>query len=143
MDISTKAFGVCSIDPEEIVTFQNGMPGFEDVHQYILLGNGAEDTALMWLQSTENPDLAFVVARPETFRSEYKPKIKQAELKEIKLETAEDALVLVIAVVPEDVKKMTINLRAPLVINRRTKLAKQIVLEDENFSIREAVFESK
>lgn len=139
-EIVTKAYGMVSIDKDEIITFKNGLPGFEDMHEFVLLSNDPPDQPLLWLQSVEEAELAFVLIKPKTFRPDYNPSFPEAELSELKLEEDREALVLAITVIPEDVKKMTANLRAPLVINRSNRLAKQIVLNDDKYTVKEPVF---
>ncbi|HEX3032835.1 MAG TPA: flagellar assembly protein FliW [Bacillota bacterium] len=140
MIIQTKLFGECEIDQKEIITFKNGLPGFEENRAFVLIRSGNSGDDLMWLQSTKEPSLAFVVARPEIIKPGYSPKVRESELADIELKNSEDALVLVIAVVPEDIKKMTVNLRAPLIVNSKNRLGKQVVLEDDSYSIKEPVF---
>lgn len=139
MEICTKACGTVKIDPEDILTFERGIIGFEGLCSYVLLGQPGD--TLLWLQSAEEPDVAFVVINPNSFKQDYEPEIHIDDLKELDVdEESLEVLIYAIVVVPEDVKKMTANLRAPVIINAKNNKARQIVLSDERYKIKEPVF---
>jgi len=139
MEIVTKAYGQIAIDPANIITFENGMIGFENLHKYVLLGKD-ESELLLWLQSAEDPEMAFVVIQPRFFKADYQPKIHVNELAELSVEDAADLLLYAVVVVPEDITKMTANLQAPIVINTKNNKGKQLILNDDTYKIKEPVF---
>lgn len=142
MEICTKACGTIEIDPENILAFERGILGFERLSKYVLLGKS--DDLLFWLQSTEEQEVAFVVIDPQMVIPDYQPQINIDDLKDLEVDENDlDLLVYAIVVVPEDIKKMTANLKAPVVINAKNNRAKQIVLNDDRYKIKEPVFRDK
>lgn len=139
MEIKTKAYGTVDIDPENIITFDSGLVGFEDKHKFTLLGTGEENT-LIWLQSLDDENFAFVVIQPRFFKPDYQPAINIEEVKDLGVVDAADLLLYTIVVIPQDVKKMTANLRAPIIVNVKNNKAKQLVLSDEGYDVKELVF---
>ncbi len=143
MKIGTKAFGTVEINKEDIITFKNGLAGFEDKQSYVLLGNPEADELFLWLQSTEEQDLAFVVIQPRFFKPDYRPVINYAEIEELSAENEEDLLSYAIVRIPEDVSKMTANLRAPVIINVKNNKGKQVVLNDDKYEIKTPILAEK
>ena len=140
MEIKTKAFDTVAIDPADIITFARGLIGFEDKQKFVLLGDPEKTEALVWLQSIEDQNLALVAIQPRLFRTDYKPSVHLDELKDLEVEDEADLLVYAIITVPSQVAKMTANLKAPVVINVKNNKAKQVILNDDRYKIKEPVF---
>lgn len=137
MEISSKPYGKIEISPEDILVFEKGLIGFENLREFVLLGNTESNEMLVWLQSLENPDLAFVVIQPRFFKQDYCPQINLEEVvDDLGTGNEEDFLVYTIVVIPEDARKMTANLKAPVLINVRNNKARQIILNDERYEIK-------
>ena len=142
MEISTKAFGKIELNPDNVLTFERGVLGFEGLSNFVLLGK--PEDVLFWLQSTEEEEVAFVVIDPQMVIPEYQPDIQIDDLKDLEVdENCVDLLVYAIVSVPKEVKKMTANLKAPIVINTKNNKAKQIVLNNDRYQIKEQVFRDK
>lgn len=133
MLIETRVFGQIEIEEKEIITFPEGIPGFEDVREYVLLKKEKEENPFFWLQSVRESFPAFIVADPWLILPDYSPEMDDTLLKSIEISDKEQLLCLVILVVPEDVKKIRANLKAPVVINKEKKLGKQIILENSKY----------
>jgi len=140
MKINTARFGAIEIDPERIITFKNGIPGFDD-RRFILL-TPIETAPFCWLQSVDSPGIAFVVAEPMTFLPEYNPNIPDSAYSELNFGPEDEKLLLVVVVVPEDIRKMTANLAAPIIINVDKRLAKQEILISDDYPLRYNLYES-
>lgn len=139
MEIKTKAYGIVEIDPENIITFESGIIGFDEKRKFTLLRTGEPNEVLIWLQSLEDENLAFIVIEPRLFKPDYRPEINIRELDGLEVENADDLVLYTIVVIPADPKKMTANLRAPIVINAKNKKAKQVVLNDDSYKVKEAI----
>lgn len=139
MEINSKPYGKIEINPEDIIHFEKGLVGFDNLHQFVLLGNTEADEMLVWLQSVEKPELAFVVIQPRFFKPDYCPRISAEEVESLSVETEEDILIYAIVVIPEDARKMTANLKAPILINVKNNKAKQIILNDDRYEIKTRV----
>ncbi|NLJ68743.1 MAG: flagellar assembly protein FliW [Firmicutes bacterium] len=137
MLVHTTRFGELEAAENEIITFPQGILGFEAVKEYILLeGSGS----FRFLQAVGEPDLTFVVIDPRDIVRDYKAEVPTHEVEEIGVTRPEEAVILAIATVPGDVRKMTVNLQAPLVINAVNRRGKQIVLAEQGYAMRHPVF---
>jgi flagellar assembly factor FliW len=103
-----------------------GILGFEQIKNYILLADPAEKP-FAWLRVADNSTLAFVVADPLAVRPDYRPDIPQADAEFLGLKDADDALLLGIVTVHAR-NRATMNLKGPVVINRRTRTGKQVII---------------
>lgn len=138
--IPTTRFGEVEVDHASIYTFPDGLLGFTPVKQYFVLANPSGKGPFQWLHAVEPPSLAFIICNPATFKPDYRVKVKKEDLASIKLENLEDALVYVIMVIPKDPKLMTANLQGPLVLNPKEMLAKQLVLQGDEYTTKHRVF---
>ena len=140
MEIQTTRFGQVDIDENLIITLPEGILGFEDFKRYIVLDHLEKESPFKWLQSVEEPSLAFVITDPLLFVPEYKAKISKDEVGGISLEDSSKALILVIVNIKRDHSEITINLQGPIVVNIEKKLAKQIIIRESDFSVRHVIF---
>ncbi|ASV12865.1 MULTISPECIES: flagellar assembly protein FliW [Leptospira] len=142
IEIHTKPFGKMQISEKQIVSFPEGLLGFEDYKKFALIEE-EEESVFKWLQSVEEVDLAFVVIPPSLFKKEYKPLIPEQELQGIGIAEVEDGLTLVIVTVPgDDPALMTANMQGPILINKETLLGKQFISRNESHSVREKILAS-
>ncbi len=125
--------GDIEILEDKIITFPYGLLGFEEMKQFVLLTPNPS-IPFRWLQSVDNPALAFVVINPLVFHPTYDMKIPAAQLNVIACEDIRDLAVLVIVTIPEDPAKMTANLAGPLLVNTKNMTGVQAVLGDESYS---------
>lgn len=116
--------------------FAGGLPGFPSARRFTLTRWGGDDSPFSLLRSTEVEGLAFVVAHPLEFFPEYAPDVDDDTVEQLGLTDADDALVLVIVTVPDDVRGATANLVGPVIVNRRTLEAVQAVLTDVTYDLR-------
>ncbi len=133
MKIATRDFGVIEIDDNTVINMPNGILGFEDTKRYTLISPLGEDTFPMWLQSVDGVQPCFVVYDPMQIYSDYSFEITDEEQELLKIDENTPYRCLAVAIVPEDFKKTTINLRCPLVINTKDNIAAQIILEEYDF----------
>ena len=140
MEIKTTRFGDIEIDENLIITLPEGILGFEDIKRYIILDHFDKESPFKWLQSVEDPSLAFVITDPLIFVPDYKAKVSKEEIKSIELSDAGKAIIVVIVNIKRDHSEITINLQGPIVINAEKKLAKQIVIRESDYSVRHVIF---
>ncbi len=139
MIVKTGRFGQLSVSKNEIIQIPQGVLGFSEYKNFCLLDSG-DETLILWLQSLENPELAFPLLEPKIFKSDYSVKLSAAELRELKLENVNQSAVLSILTIPDDPTRMTANLKAPLVINLKLQIAKQVVLQENEYPIKQEMF---
>lgn len=116
--------------------FPAGLPGFPDAHRFALVRWGGDDSPFSLLRSVEDPDLAFILVPPAPFFPEYAPELDDDTVERLGLHHADDALVLVMVTVGERAADATANLLAPVVVNRRTREAAQVVLVGSGHDLR-------
>ena len=143
MEIKTTRFGQVEIDENLIIALPDGILGFEDLKSYIVLDHFDKESPFKWLQSVEDPSLAFVITDPLSFVPEYKAKISKEEVSSIALSDASKALIVVIVNIKRDHSEITVNLQGPIVINSEKKLAKQVVIRENDYSVRHVIFSKK
>ena len=147
MLINTKFLGEVEIKESEILSFNQGLPGFPEYKQFILLSLDAE-LPLALLQSTEELTIGFVVAFPFAFKQDYAFDLSDEDKEDLHIEKEEEVLTYSIVTLQETFADSTINLLAPVIINTNKKLGKQIVLQDSKayplrFPIKQAVGSAK
>ena len=134
MEIETSRFGRMEVNDERIITFERGLLGFPDLRRYALIQTG-EDNYFFWLQSVDEPGLAFVVTDPTIFFKDYDLLLKDETRQEIEL--TDDAFAQVFVICNKVGDWLTGNLQGPLVVNARNRRGQQIVLNDKKWTTRQ------
>ena len=141
MNIQTTRFGEIQVAQEDIIEFPCGILGFPDFRKYVMIPSG--EGPLEWMQSVEVPDLAIVVCNPLVFKPDYTVNITEKELGEVRLKKAEDGVVLVIIVIPENPDEMTANLLGPLLLNPAERLGMQLILTHTEYSTKHRIVDAQ
>lgn len=136
MNINAKYFGPVSYESKEAIHIINGLIGFESYTEYLPLSFHEEDDSLISLQCLDDEALSFILMNPFGIFPDYDPVLSSQELKELGAETIEDISYYVIAVIRDTVAESTVNLRAPLVVNALNRQAKQIILDQPEYTFR-------
>ena len=136
MLVNTAVFGAVEIPDEQIFTMPQGLYGFDECRKFALVTRQEDDVTLKWFQSVEAVVPCFVVFDPYEIIDGYHPVMEAADLRALNLKKDDRLEYLVIAVVPEDISKITVNLKSPLVLNRRTGIARQVILANQDYPIK-------
>ncbi len=139
MVVQTGRFGQIEVTTDEIIYIPSGILGFPEDHDFCLV-DSADDTLILWLQSLKSPHLAFPILEPKIFKPDYVVRLSAAELRELRLQSIKDASVFTLLSFPQELTEMTANLKAPLVINTKQKVAKQVVLQENDQPIKHPMF---
>lgn len=139
MKIKTANFGELDVGGEEVITFPDGILGFPELHRYCLVDPG-DDTLILWLQSLDDARIAFAVLEPKIFKTDYIAKLSAQELKQLKLDNINQSIVFTILTIPRDATQMTANLKAPIVINLKEQVGKQVVLQENEYTLKHLMF---
>lgn len=133
MQANTRLFGAIDIPDDKIIVLESGMIGFPDLQNFALIFDAEKEDGgkIKWLQSMDDPDISFPVMDPTVIKTDYNPTINDEILKPLGELTAENIFVLSTVTVPREIEKMSINLKAPIVINADTKKGAQIIVEDD------------
>ncbi len=133
MEVRTSRFGVIDIAEDRVITFPRGLLGFPSNTRYCLLQPG-DDACFFWLQSVDEPELAFVVTDPTLFVPDYAVPIRSEQLESLGLSRLEDAQVFVIVNKVGD--ELTGNMQGPLIINTIERTGEQMVLAEKRWTTR-------
>jgi len=144
MLIATKFFGEIDLEEDKIIEFPQGIMGFEGVHKYTLLYDieEGEQPLVSWLQCIEEPGLAIPVMNPLYIKEDYNPVIEDSLLTSFGVMNDDNTLVLVTVTVPADATKMTVNLKAPFIINTDTCIGCQIIVENNDYPVKYNVYDA-
>ena len=128
MRINTSRFGRIDVDAGDIIQFPSGLPGLEDCREWALLADSTND-ALGWLQCTTRGDMALAVVSPRRLVPDYQVSIPRSELTPLAISDISQAHVVV--VVGKTDTTLTLNLKAPIVINLEARTGRQVVASGE------------
>lgn len=128
MLIDTSRFGSVRIEPDDILLFPGGLFAFSHLRHWVLLAD-AENEAVGWLHCVSDPHVAMAVVSPRKFAPHYQVRVPRSQVATLELTAATPAFVLTI--VSRTTKELTINLRAPLIINLERRLGRQVITSDE------------
>ncbi len=132
MTAETRLFGKIDIEDDKLITFPEGIVGFPFLEHFALIHDeDNKESAIMWLQSMEEPEFAMPVVEPQRVVDGYNPVINDDLLAPAGDLKPEQTYVLVTLTVPREIEKMSVNLKAPIIINMENNKAVQLIVEDE------------
>lgn len=145
MLVKTRFFGEVDIEDEKILTFDNGIMGFEDMKRWTLIYDiekGSEGP-ISWFQSLDMAELALPVINPYTVTAVYEPVVEDELLKPLGEFKDEELVTLLTITIPsEDPSKTTANFRAPIFINPVNRKGIQVIVNNEDYPIKFSIYES-
>ncbi|ACT04367.1 flagellar assembly protein FliW [Paenibacillus sp. JDR-2] len=121
--------------------FDNGIPGFEHLQQFVLSEVEGEMPVRL-MQSVEDGNITFLIASPFFFYSDYEWDLPDSVVQELKLDDEKDVEVWSVVTLNQDPNKSTINLLAPIVLNKTTKRGKQHIIHDHVYSSRAPLYQA-
>ena len=138
--INTLRFGEIEIAAEEVICFNDGIPGFEEEHEFLVIPYD-EESPFVFLQSVQTPELAFLMTSPFVFFPEYQFEIDDATIEKLEINREEDIQIYSLLTLPaKNIKFMTANLLAPVVINQINRAAKQVILDQSQYTTKHRLF---
>ena len=144
MRVQTKWFGEIEVSDEKIITFEKGIIGFEDWKKYTLVYDAEkeEDVSIVWLQAVDEPTLALPIMKPEIVYEAYDPIVEDEIINSLG-ENIKDAELMVFCAltVPQDLTKMTINLKAPIIINVDTMKGVELIADNSDYQVRYQIYD--
>lgn len=142
MLVKTKFFGEVDLPEEKIVTFDRGLIGLTDYKRFTILYDcEKEETNISWLQSVDEPTLALPMIKPWLVKEDYNPVVEDELLSGLGELTEENLVILLTITAPEDIKKMSANLKAPIIINSDTRKAAQIIAENQDYEVKYMIYD--
>ena len=133
--IELPRFGTCTYLDSEVLTFPWGLPGFGTLRRFLALSLEGQEK-FVWLQSLEDLSVALPTSDPWLIFPDYNPQLPPYAISSLDIQRAEDFVTLGVVVVTTGAAEMTMNLLAPIVVNLRSRVGRQITLETGGYSVR-------
>ena len=142
MKATTRLFGEIEIGEEKIVTIEQGIIGFPNLNHFTLIFDSEkeEKSGIMWLQSLDDGEVAIPVLVPTELMPEYNPTVNNELLEGLGSLTPENIYVLVTVTVPKDIRRISVNLKAPIIVNTDTNRGCQLIVEDD-YEVRHNIYD--
>jgi flagellar assembly factor FliW len=137
--IESTRFGKVEIDESIVLEFESGMIGFPEHRRYVILKQ-RDDSVFMWLHSVDDGGLAFPIVLPWVFHWDYEVKLSDEDMGAIGVERADQISIYCVVSVGADVRKATINLFSPIVVNNDDRRARQVINTAEGYATRDPLF---
>ena len=131
MKLLTTRFGTVEVPDKDVLFFSLGVLGFPEVRRYVMLDHG-QNTPLKWLQAVDKPELAFPMVPATDLVEDYHITVSPDDLAALAMESTDELLAFVILTIPNGMpERTTANLKAPIVMNPTTHLARQVLVEQD------------
>jgi flagellar assembly factor FliW len=131
-------FGEITYAQADVIAFPWGLPGFPEMHRWLILSLDSQP-AYLWLQSLDDPKLALPAADPWMVFEKYDPKLPSYAFAALEIADPEDFTLLCVVVVSPGAEEMTMNLMAPIMVNLKSRRARQVVLDGSRYSVKESI----
>lgn len=141
MKLQTKYFGEIEYDADDCFSFPNGLYGFEEEKDFLLIPFEGSQSSLLCLQSIQTPSLAFVLMDPFSLRQDYTPVLQKAELDMLGAESYDELCYYVMCIVKQPISESTLNLKCPVAINPNTRVSMQVILDSDQYGMRHLLSE--
>lgn len=142
MNLKTRLFGEIFVDEKKVICFEDGLIGFEQLKKFMIIHDAdAKSHKMLWLQSLDDTDIAFPVIDPLVAKPDYNPTVEDELFKNIGEIKEDGLLVLTTITVPKDIIKMSVNLKAPIVINSVTLRGCQIIVDNEDYPVKYCIYD--
>ena len=141
MKLETRLLGSVDYEEEDILSFPNGIPSFEEEHSFLLLPIAECDGNMYSLQSTGTPELAFILMDPFSLFPAYAPVLQAAERKALAVDADEELGFYVLCALKRPVSSSTVNLKCPIAINPKTRTCMQIILDSDAYQMHHTLSE--
>lgn len=143
MLVNTKYFGEIDLDESKVITFEHGLMGFKEYKRFTILYDLEEGDKpnISWFQSLDESGLALPVVNPISVKPDYNPIVEDEVLNSLGEITEENLVILLTLTVPADITQMSVNLKAPLIINSDTHKGYQMIVENQDYDVKYYVYE--
>ncbi|MBW7996907.1 MAG: flagellar assembly protein FliW [Candidatus Glassbacteria bacterium] len=138
MKVKTTRFGTLDVAEKDLMVFPEGLVGFAGNKRFVIYSK-ENNHPFFWLQSADDPKLAFVICDPAMFFPDYRISARKSELSTIGSTNPEDLIICVLVSISREPFTMSANLQGPLVINTKNRRGKQLVLVESNYGTRHPI----
>ena len=137
MDINTRDFGTISIEEDALYHFPEGLYGFEDIQEFCIYSQSFDDEiAFLYLQAIDSVDPCFLVFEPWDLYPDYAPSLSESDLKILEVNGPEELIFLAITTISPNPEELSLNVKSPVVLNPKTRIGRQVILENRDYPIR-------
>lgn len=136
MRLQTKYFGEIEYNKEDVLVFTNGLFGFEDEKEFLLLPFEGSSETLLCFQSIQTSQLAFIAMNPFSVNPAYTPVLSDEELRQMEVSHSKELCYYVLCVVKDPIAESTLNFKCPVVVNPDTSRAAQVILNTDQYHMR-------
>ena len=140
MQVKTKTMGTVEVAEERLINIPSGLFGFEEYTDFALVDSEYEP--LIWFQSLQEPNLAFLLIDPFIIADDYEADIDDSELLRIGIKDPADVSVFTLVTVPGDGGPVTANFQGPLIINKKNHLCMQAILDGSKYTTKHNIIEA-
>ncbi len=135
MLLETKYFGETEIVMEKIIRFPSGLPGFNEEQQFVLLDIPGNELVQL-LQSVRTPDVSFFITNPHQYFGNYTFQLTDSILEALKIRHEKEIVILSIMTIQQPFSSSTLNLKAPIIMNAKERLGKQLILDSDHYPLK-------
>jgi len=139
LKINSLKLGDVEYKESDLITLSTPLLGFNELNDFLMISNETS-YPFIWFQSVEDPTICFILVETIHFFPDYQPDIPKRELKVLASDDLSTIKIFAIVVIPDNPLEATLNLRAPLIVNLEKKLAKQIILDNDTYQIKQLLF---
>ncbi len=141
MEINTRDFGVIQVEVDAIYEFPAGLYGFENDKNFAIFEQSIEDISFLYLQSVDHLIPCFLVFEPWELHPDYQPVLSKEDMEICQVDHNDELIFLVIATVPSTIENLSINIKSPVVLNPKTKKARQVILQNPDYTVKYLPFQ--
>lgn len=141
MDINTRDFGIIQVANDAVFEFDDGLYGFEDNKRFAVFEKSFDDISFLYLQSLDHQIPCFLVFEPWDLHPDYRPVLTTEDMALCQADSTDDLIFLVIANVPSAIENLSINIKSPVVLNPKTRKARQVILQNPDYTVRYLPFQ--
>lgn len=135
MKLETKYHGTIDYEEEDIIVFEKGIPGFENLKKFIVF-TLTDNELFKIIHSLEDTDIGLIAVNPFDFMEDYEIKLTDEIVDNLKINKEEDVMILNTVTMNSKAKSITTNLKAPIIINIKEGLGEQLILDDDRYDIK-------
>lgn len=136
MKLNTNFFGEIDVKEDKILHFQEGIPGFEDLKRFLFMTDNQENGKFSWLQCVDDVNIVLTIFDIFSMLPDYTPNVTVEHLEVLGEFEKEDLQIFCLATIPKNVEDMSINLKAPIVINMKNNKAKQVIANNDDYPVK-------
>lgn len=142
MEINTRDFGTVEVGDDAIYEFDDGLYGFEDIKRFAIFAKDYDDVSFLSLQAVDSLTPCFLVFEPWELHPNYRPMLTKEDMELCQVDDIEELIFLVIAAVPASIENLSINIKSPVVLNPKTRKARQVILQNPDYTVKYFPFNS-